>query len=188
MRERTAPRKQRSIEMQKASSAVWNVALWALGTGGFATAMVQSLRAIHETPRIDLRTPGVLLLDAFLAAAVGLGYAVRDGVQAGRTRFVFCLRYGLWAAAVFRLLPPSINESCLFDTNSMTFDVPYVVLGAFIHGGLAAVLAWPCAVPVLQPNGRLGSAEDQGLWELCGATILTFYIVAGVVRLLAAAT
>ncbi len=58
----------------------------------------------------------------------------------------------------------------------------YVVLGAFIHGGLAALFACPLAMRVLDlPVWH----EGESLWEICGAVILVFFVVAGVARLLA---
>jgi hypothetical protein len=56
------------------------------------------------------------------------------------------------------------------------------VLGACAHGGLVALLIFPYAVRVLDlPLWT----DDKSLWEMCGAVILVFFIVACVVRLLA---
>jgi hypothetical protein len=83
----------------------------------------------------------------------------------------FCLRFGLWAAAVFRLVPPMLNEGdALFLSNCGTFDLPYVVLGACLHGGLAALLACPYARRVLDLPEWSG-LESQ--WEMCGAVVLS---------------
>jgi hypothetical protein len=95
----------------------------------------------------------------------------------------FCLRFGFWAAAVFRLLPPMLNEGDgLFLRDCGTFDVPYVLLGVFIHGALAALLACPYAIRVLDLPGW---SDGESQWELCGVVILVFFVVAGIVRLLA---
>ena len=127
-----------------------------------------------------------MLVDALLAAAVAFGFAVREGSLKRWTNAHLCLRFGLWAAAVFRLLPPVLNEdSGLYYRSVGTFDVPYVVLGACIHGGMAALLACPYAIRVLDPKGRHWLANDESLLEMCGAAILFFFIVAGIVRLLA---
>jgi len=70
----------------------------------------------------------------------------------------------------------------LFLRNCGTFDVPYVVLGACIHGGLAALLACLYAGRVLDLPAR---SDGEREWEMCGAVVLVFFIVAGIVRLLA---
>jgi len=186
MRNRKVPTGHNAFSDQKASPLVWNVILWVLAMCAFAATMVQSYRATHETPANDLRTPAVLLLDALLATAVAFGYAVREGSLTRLADVHLCFRFGLWSAAVFRLLPPMMNEQVLFYRNMGTFDAPYVVLGACIHGGLAVLLAWPCAGRVLYPEGRPLWAGDESLWEMGGAAILIFYIVTAVVRLVAA--
>lgn len=53
-----------------------------------------------------------------------------------------------------------------------TFDVPYVVLGACIHGGLEALLACPYAIRVLD-HPVWSDGERQ--WEMCGAVVLLFF-------------
>jgi hypothetical protein len=167
---------------QKVPSTLWNVAVWALALGAFVVAMVLSYREIHYNIPNDLRSPAILLVDAFLATVVAFGFAVHEG---SLTRWVdvhLCLRFGLWSAAVFRLVPPIINEDILFLKGGLSFDLPYVVLGACIHGALAALLAFPYAVRVF--NLPLWT-DDKSLWEMCGAAILVFFVVACVVRLLA---
>jgi hypothetical protein len=166
----------------KVPSALWNVLAWASALGAFAVAAVLSYREIHYNSPNDLRSPGVLLVDALLATVVALGFAVREGSLTSWTDAHLCLRFGFWAAAVFRLVPPIINEDVLFLKGGLSFDVPYVVLGAFIHGGMAALLACPYAIRVL--NLPVWT-EGESLWELCGTVILVFFIVACVVRLLA---
>ena len=144
--------------------------------------MVSSYREIHYNIPNDLRSPVILVVDALLASAVAFGFAVREGTMTRWVDVHLCLRFGLWSAAVFRWLPPVLNEDVLFYRNTGTFDVPYVVLGACIHGGLAVFLAWPYGIRVL----RLPVwTEGESLWEMCGAVILVFFIVAGIVRLLA---
>jgi len=70
----------------------------------------------------------------------------------------------------------------LYFKNTGTFDLPYVVLGACIHGALAALLACPYAIRVLD---RPGWSDSDSLWELCMAVVLVFFVVACTVRLLA---
>jgi hypothetical protein len=167
---------------QKVPSAVWNVAIWALALGAFVVALVLSYREIHYNIPNDLRSPAILLVDALLATVVAFGFAVHEGSLTHWTDAHLCLRFGLWSAAVFRLVPPIINECVLYLKNFRTFDVQYVVLGACIHGGLVALLAFPYAVRVLDlPLWT----DDKSIWEMCGAVILVFFIVACVVRLLA---
>jgi hypothetical protein len=93
-----------------------------------------------------------------------------------------CLRFGLWAAAIFRLVPPIINEDILFYRGEWSLDLPYIVLGACIHGGLALLLASPYAIRVLNLPVW---ADDESLRKLCITVVLVFFGVAGVVRLLA---
>ena len=162
-------------------AALWNVAAWMLALVAFAIAVVVSYRQVHNVSN-ELRTPTMLVVDVLLASFVALGFALHEGSLARWTDAQFCLRFGFWAAAVFRLLPPILNEGDgLYLKNCGTFDVPYVVLGAVIHGGLTALLACPYAMRVLDlPDW----SDGQSQWELSGAVVLVFFIVAGAVRLL----
>ncbi|MGP8202276.1 MAG: hypothetical protein ACLQU4_22580 [Limisphaerales bacterium] len=173
----------KDADMQKGPCISGNVAVWALALGAFAVAMVSSYREIHYNIPNDLRSPAILLVDALLATVVAFGFAMHDGSSRSWGKAHLCLRFGLWAAAIFRLLPPILNEGdSLFLRNCGSFDLPYVVLGACIHGGLATLLAFPYGIRVLNlPAWN----EGERLWELCGSVILVFFIVAGVVRLLA---
>ena len=149
-------------------------------------AMVSSYREIHYNIPNDLRSPAILVVDAFLATAVAIGFALHEGSLTRWTDVHLCLRFGFWAAAVFRLLPSILNEdSGLYYKNVGTFDVPYVVLGAVIHGAMTLVLVCPYAIRVLDPKGHRWLANDESLLEMCGSVILVFFIVAGIVRLLA---
>ncbi|HEX5397615.1 MAG TPA: hypothetical protein VFY06_01015 [Verrucomicrobiae bacterium] len=173
--------KLRSADGTQTPSAWWNVAAWLLALGAFVTAAVLSYRGIHYHSPNDLRSPGVLLVDALLAALVALGFALHEGALKHWTDAHLCLRFGLWAAAVFRLVPPIINEDVLFYRGEISFDVPYIVLGAFVHGGVALLLASPYAVRMLDLPAW---ADDESLRKLCITVILVFFAVAGVVRLL----
>ena len=159
----------------------WIVAGWVLAVAAFVFAAIDSYRTIHYNSPNDLRSPGVLLVDALLAALVALGFALHEGALKHWTDANLCLRFGIWAAAVFRLVPPIINEDVLFFRGEISFDVPYIVLGACIHGGLALLLASPFAVRVLNLPAL---ADDESLRKLCITVILVFFAVAGVVRLL----
>jgi hypothetical protein len=171
---------------QKVPSALWNVAVWALALGAFAVATVSSYREIHYNIPNDLRSPAILLVNALLATVVAFGFALHEGSLKRWSDVHLCLRFGFWSAAVFRLLPPILNEGDgLYLRNCGTFDVPYVVLGACIHAGLAALLTCPYAIRVLDPKGHRWLANDESLLEMCGSVILIFFIVAGIVRLLA---
>lgn len=182
MRNRKISEETEDADSQKVPSAVWNIAVWALALGAFAVAVVSSYREIHYNIPNDLRSPAILLVDALLATAVAFGFAVREASLTRWTDVHLCFRFGLWSAAIFRLVPPIINEDVLYLKGGLNLDVPYVVLGAFIHGGMAALLACPYAIRVL--NLPVWT-EGESLWELCGTVILVFFIVACVVRLLA---
>jgi hypothetical protein len=172
-------------DAQPAPSAWWNVAAWVLALGAFAVAMVLSYREIHFNLPNDLRSPAILPVNALLATVVAFGFAVHEGSLTRWTDAHLCLRFGLWAAAVFRLVPPIFNEEALYFKGYLNLDVPYVVLGACVHGGMALMLAYPYAICVLHPKSHLWLANDESLLEMCGAAILIFFIVACVVRLLA---
>jgi hypothetical protein len=159
-----------------------NVAAWALALGAFGAAAVLSYREIHYNIPNDLRSPAVLLVNALLATAVAFGFAVREGSLKRWVDIHLCFRFGLWSAAVFRLVPPFLQEDVLFMKNCTSFDVQYIILGAFIHGGLAFLLASPFAV---QGPDRSAWTPDEGLSEMCISTILVFFIAAVIVRLLA---
>lgn len=159
-----------------------NLAGWVLALGAFGLAMVLSYRQIHYNIPNDLRTPLVLLVNALLATAIAFGFAVREGSLKRWVDVHLCFRFGFWAAAVFRLVPPFINEGVLYMKNSFSFDVQYIILGAFIHGGLAFFLASFFAVhrpdrPTWTPDGDTS--------EMCVSTILVFFIAAVIVRFLA---
>jgi hypothetical protein len=182
MRNQKIPEKSDDADIQKMPSALWNVFVWALALGAFAMALVLSYRGpLYNSPN-DLRTPAVLLVDALLATAVAVGFAVRECSLTRWTDAQFCLRFGLWAAAVFRLVPTIINEEMLFFKGELSFDLPFIALGACVHGGLALVLACPYATRVLD---RPAWSNGESLWKMCGAVILVFFVVTCVVRLLA---
>ena len=182
MMNRKISEKPKNTDDQKVPSAWWNVAAWALALGAFVVAMVLSYREIHYNSPNDLRSPAILLVDALLATVVAFGFALHEGSLTRWADAHLCLRFGLWSAAIFRLVPPIINECVLYLKNFGSPDVQYIVLGACIHGALAALLAFPYAVRVLDlPLWT----DDKSLWEMCGAAILIFFVVACVVRLLA---
>jgi hypothetical protein len=183
MMNRKIPEDSKDVDNQKAPSALWNVFAWLLAFGAFVLAAVLSYREIHYNSPNDLRSPAILPVDALLATVVAFGYAVKEGSLTHWIDAHLCLQFGIWAAAIFRLVPPIINEDVLYLKNCGTFDVPYVVLGAFIHGGLAMLLTSPYAIRVLD---RHVGADHDSLFEMCGAVILIFLIVACFVRLVLA--
>jgi len=160
---------------------ILNIAGWALVLGTFGLAMFLSYREIHYSSPNDLRSPAVLLVNALLATAIAFGFALREGSLKRRVDVHLCFRFGFWTAAVFRLVPPFINEMVLYMKNCISFDVPYIILGAFIHSGLAFFLASFFAVhgpdhPAWTPDG--------GTSQMCASAILVFFIVAVIVRFL----
>ena len=159
---------------------LWDVGAWAFALGAFAVAMVLSYRKIQYNPPDDTRTPVVLLANALLATVVALGFALRDESFRWRDAHL-CLRFGFWATAVFRLTPPILNETMLYSSHVETVDVQYVLLGALMHGGLAAFLAYPYGIRVLNLPEWTGG---ERLWEMCAVVVLLFFVVAVVVRLL----
>lgn len=181
MNDQKIPQKPRRADGQDVPSAGWNYIAWALALGVFVLAMVLSYREIHYNIPNDLRSPPILLVNAFLATLVAFGFAARTGSLTSWKDIHLCLRFGLWAAAMFRLVPPIMNEDVLFYRNAGTFDAPYVVLGACVHGAVALLLASPYAIRVLDiPIGT----DNDILLELCGSIVLVFFIIAGIVRLL----
>src|ERR1019366_2792254 len=169
---RKIPEAAGDADNQEVQSAWWNVAAWALALGAFAVAAVLSYREIHYNSPNDLRNPTILLVNALLAAVVALGFALHEGSLTRWTDVHLCLRFGLWAAAIFRLVPPIINEDILFYRGALSFDLPYIVLGALIHGAMVLVLTSPYAIRVLDPQGHRWLANDESLLEMCGAVIL----------------
>jgi len=169
---------------RSASSAHSSPAALALAVAAFALAAAMSYRGMRLPGLTTLRTPGVLLLDAALAAAVALAYAAQRGTLASPGGTAHCVAFGLWSAAVFGLLPPMLNEGVLYDRGALSADVPYVLLGAVAHGGITAVLAWPFARRALRMEGHQTSDDDE-VWYLSGAAVLVFFVVAALVRLLA---
>jgi len=174
------PEKPETANGQETRSGWWNVAAWALALGAFVVATVLSYREIHYNISNDLRSPAVLLVNALLATAVAIGFALHDGSLKRWKDAHLCLRFGLWAAAVFRLVPPIMNEDVLYVKNFGTFDLPYVVLGACVHGAAAVLLAFPFAIRVLDLPAW---TDGERAMEMSGAVVVVFLIVACVVRL-----
>ncbi len=159
-----------------------NVGAWALALGSFGLATVLSYRGTHYNISNDLRSPAVLLINALLGTAVAFGFAVRERTLKRWVDIHLCLRFGFWTAAVFRLVPPFLNEDVLFMKNCISFDVQYIILGALIHGGLTFFIASPFAVQGLD---RSTWTPDGNMSEMCGIAILVLFIAAVIVRLLA---
>ena len=162
---------------------MWNSLAWALAAGAFVVAAVTSYREIHFNIPNDLRSPAMLSVNALLAALVAMGFAWKEKSARGWNLMQVCLRYGLWSAAAFRILPPMLNEDVLYLKNCGTFDAPYVLLGACVHGGLTWVMTFPFAIKVLE---RATWENDERLSEMCGAVVLVFFITACFVRLVLA--
>ncbi|UCH35988.1 MAG: hypothetical protein JSV65_06450 [Armatimonadota bacterium] len=165
----------------EASGFPWEAVMWALAVAAFALAMWLSYRGVRAPGSGDLQTPGVLLLDAALAMAIALIFAARQGALARPVGSWWCVVYGLWAAAVFRLWPLRIND-VLSNRNIGSLDVPYILVGAGIYGFIAFLLALPYARRVLSPQGRLSPDSNERIWELAVATVVAFFLVAVVVR------
>ena len=183
MRDHETSKKTQATGIQEVPPTLWNVAGWALAVGAFAVATVLSYHEIHHNGTSDLRTPTILLVDALLATVVAFGFAVVDGSLKRWTDVHLCLRFGFWSAAIFRLIPPIMNEEALFYQNLGTIDVEFIVFGACVHGGLVLLLTYPFALRVLDlPVWSSG----ERFWEMCGSVILVFFIVASIVKLLAA--
>lgn len=159
---------------------LWNVAAWVLASAAFTVAAIVSYREIHYNIPNDLRSPTILAVDALLATVVALGFALHGGSLTRWSDMHLCLRFGLWSAAVFRLVPPIMNEEVLYFKGYLNLDVPYVILGAVIHGGLAVLLACPYAIRVLNLPAW---SDGESQFELGGSVVLVFFIVACVVRL-----
>ena len=160
---------------------LFNVAGWALALGLFGVAMILSYRQIHYNIPNDLRSPAVLLLNALLASAVALGFGVYEGSLKRWVDIHLYLRFGIWTAAVFRLIPPLLNEQVLFMKNCISLDVQYIILGAFIHGGLTFFLVGPFAINGLERSSWTLFGNTSGM---CGISVLVLFTAAAIVRLL----
>jgi hypothetical protein len=160
---------------------ILNIAGWALALGAFGLAMFLSYRQIYYNSPNDLRSPAVLMVNALLATIIAFGFALREGSLKRWVDIHLCLRFGFWAAGVFRLVPPFINEMVLYMKNCISFDVQYIILGAFIHGGLVFFLASFFAVH--RPD-RPAWTPDGGTSQMCASAILVFFITAVIVRFL----
>ena len=158
----------------------WQAVMWAAAVGGFALAMWLSQRGAQATRGQDLRTPGVLALDAALAASLALGFGARRGALAGPVGAVWSVVYGLWSAAAFRLSP--LQQGVLFSSNLTSPDVPFIVVGAGVQGFIAFLFALPYARRELSPQGRLPPDRDAEVWELAAAGVLVFFVIAALVR------
>lgn len=181
MKVRGRARTDRPATGKRTVSSSWGPAASALAAAGFALALALSYRALGNPRGGDLRTPGVLAVDALLATAIGLGYAAQRGTLATAGGWWWSAAFGLWSAAVFRLAPPIMNETVLYNRNLGSLDVPYVLVGAAIHGGIAVLLISPYAGRVVTMN-RGASGEAGESWQVGGASVLAFLIVAAVVR------
>jgi len=182
MRNRKISENSEEADSQKVPAALWNVFVWALALGAFTVAMILSYREIHYNCPNDLRSPAILLVNALLATVVAIGFAMREDSLPRWTDAHLCLRFGFWAAAVFRLLPPMINEDILYLKGGLSFDLPYAALGACIHGGIAALFACPYAIRVLDVPVW---TDGERLRQMCVTVIVVFFLVASGVRLLA---
>ncbi len=169
-----------SWKLSASKVRVANAASWALALSAFTLAILVSNRAVEDIPN-DLRRTPILLLNALAAALVAFGFAAHEGSLKHWTNVQYCLRFGVWTAAIFRLLPSVMNEDVLYLKNCGTFDAPYVVLGACVHGGLALLLASPYAMRVVAHSVW---TDEARVFEMCGTVILVFFVMASAVRLL----
>ena len=158
----------------------------AYGAVGLAVFTFALLRAFaHE--EYDLRTVPILLFDAFIATAVAFGYAWHSKSLERGKGVVRCLLFGLWSAAVFQLTLPVMGrfgEDVIFDTRFYSPDAPFIIVFAAIHGMLVMLLAGPFAARALQTEEGLPAWADDELIQVTAATVLLFFLVAAVVRLL----
>jgi hypothetical protein len=123
----------------------------------------------------------VLLLDGALATALALGFAARHGALARVVGCQWCVAYGLWSAAMFRLAPPMPTEHVLYFSNSTSPDAPFIVVAAVMHGLATVILAAPFARRVVHARGP-GAAADQEILELAAGVTLVFFVVTAVAR------
>jgi len=164
---------------------------WAVALGGFALAMLLSWRAVSQPPSSDLRTPVVLLVNAALATAVALGYAADRGTLARQGAVAFCLLYGLWSAAAFRLVPPVLNLVLFYrfaggSGPNWPAALLIIAIGSAIQGGIVLLMTWPHARRVLGMESRALWSEDDPVLRLVVTTLLVLFTTAAIVRLVAA--
>lgn len=161
---------------------LWAITVAVLAVAGFAFALFLSYRDSGNPQLADLRTPAVLAVDALLATIVALAYATQQGTLATAAGWGWSVAFGLWIAAAFRIVPPVMNDGAMFFANFATADVPYVIIGAIAHGFIVVLLSIPY-MRRIAPMDERRFVETDALWQLGGASILAFLIVAAVVRL-----
>jgi len=182
MARKSNPGDQPSAAGNGRSRASYDPAASVLFVAAFGLALWLSARGAGAPHSQDLRTPAILCLDAGLAAILAALFAARHDSLAQRGDIWWLVAYALWAAAVFRLVPPMPTESVLYLRN-VTSDAWLLILGAAgAHGFIAFLLVLPYARRVLGSKGSLGPDDNQALWELTGATMLAFLVVAAVAR------
>ncbi|NIM05011.1 MAG: hypothetical protein GTO55_03420 [Armatimonadetes bacterium] len=147
-----------------------------LAAAVFVWAFIASL--YHHSN--DLRTPLVLVIDALLATAVAVGYAIHERLDFDLRGISRCFAFGLWSAAVFRLAPMIANESVLFDAQGINFDIPYILLFAAVRGFIVVLAVWPFAKRVLQDRS-LELSVDEKAFKIGIAAVVVFYVVVTVV-------
>jgi H+/gluconate symporter-like permease len=139
----------------------------------------------------DLRTPAILVVNALVGVLCARLFAYIWGTLTKSCVYA-CWMYGLAAAAAFRLVPPIMNEQTLYLANAYTADLPYVMLGAAMHGALAMLCVFPYArrVVLLKRTPVPGvdvETEDRILREealqMSGGSMFAFLLVAFVLRL-----
>jgi asparagine N-glycosylation enzyme membrane subunit Stt3 len=152
-----------------------------LAIAAFALALGLCYRAAADPQHADLRTLTVLGVDALLATGIALFYAGQRGKLATAEGWWWSLVFGLWSAAVFRLVPPFINEEVLYFRSLGSPDVPYVLVGAVVHGGITVLLTIPYARRLGVGGSGFIEWTDES-WQPGAAAVLAFLIVAAVLR------
>jgi hypothetical protein len=166
-------------------------AYWAVALGGFGLAMFLSWRAVSQPQSPDLRSPLVLLVNAAVATAIAFGYAADRGALATRGAAAFCLLYGLWSAAAFRLVPPVLNLVLFYRSvggsgPNWPAALAIIAIGSAIQGGIVLLMTWPHARRVLGQQNRALWSDDDPVLRLVVTTLLVFFTTAAIIRLIAA--
>lgn len=177
-----------SHPIQKYYTGRVEILLLALAVCAFLLAILISYLASRHHPG-DLRVPAVLLINALAGMSAALVYNHTEGLLT-KDVFRWCVAFGLWAAAVFYLVPPFMEETALFNIEEVSIGfvlriVPFLIV---IRGFVLIALFYPYTYRIFIKNSRPFFDTEPGMNEvqkLNIGTVAAFYLIAAVVRIFA---